>query len=117
MIDLAVSGSDNLAALSDSARCWRMMFPVFLLADGDKKEKTCASIYMILPILKKINIQILQWLCKFMNTIYEHSVVENDTHSIMQDQVSELKEVQAAFEICVIFKDLQLTAFMFALSV
>ncbi len=24
----------------------------------------------------KINIQILQWLCKFMDTIYEHSVVE-----------------------------------------
>lgn len=35
----------------------------------------------------------------------------------MQDQVSDLKEVQAAFEICVIFKDLQLTAFMFALSI
>lgn len=35
----------------------------------------------------------------------------------MQDQVSELKEVQAVFEICVIFKDLQLTVFMFAVSI
>ncbi len=67
MINFAVSGSDNLAALSDSARCWRMMFPVFLLADGDKKAKTCTSIYMILPVFS-INTQILQWLCKFMNT-------------------------------------------------